>query len=246
MVVRETEESLSTGGRVAVVSVMSLRDRWRFRVEVFDERTFVVDDLLRGQYLDEVRRLREALVAHAPDGCLNMVDAGANVGLVPLFLEKTLPLRVRCVGFEPFHENRVLCERNWRGKPFFLRQEALADADRDAVALFVTSTTAATIIPREEGRPHPVRVAAVRLDTVWSQLALPRLDLLKLDIEGAEEEALAGAARTLAEQRPFILCSYEHASNDRKRIIELVRAAGPYAVRDRAEWRMLSFEPVSP
>ncbi len=49
-----------------------------------------------------------------------------------------------------------------------------------------------------------VPVAGLRIDT----LALPRVDLLKLDIEGMEPEGLEGAAGTLARDRPIILLEW--------------------------------------
>lgn len=48
------------------------------------------------------------------------------------------------------------------------------------------------------------KCAPVRLLTIDS-LALPRLDLLKIDIEGMEMEALTGAAHTIARHRPYVI-----------------------------------------
>ena len=98
--------------------------------------------------------------------------------------------------------------------------------------------------PEAEKSPS-VRVAAARLDTLWPHVGLPRVDLLKLDVEGAEEAALTGAAETIGRHRPFILCSYEHASNDRDRLTEIVKGIDRgYLSRDIPDLQLLTFEPL--
>jgi FkbM family methyltransferase len=56
------------------------------------------------------------------------------------------------------------------------------------------------------GRIHRYTVPVTTLDD-WAEKAHPpRLDLIKLDIEGYELAALQGAARVLAQYRPVVLC----------------------------------------
>ena len=67
----------------------------------------------------------------------------------------------------------------------------------------------------------------LRLDS----LALPRVDLIKIDIEGMEAEALAGAAALIAKQRPIILV--EWIKSVKAKLRETLEAAG-YDVFDGA------------
>src|SRR5262249_24852659 len=46
------------------------------------------------------------------------------------------------------------------------------------------------------------------LDEVVSSLSLQRLDLIKIDIEGAELDVLRSAKRVMRELRPMIICEY--------------------------------------
>ncbi len=63
-----------------------------------------------------------------------------------------------------------------------------------------------------------IRVAAMTIDS----LALPRLDMLKLDIEGMEEEALAGARRTIEACRPVIVI--EWIKSDKNKLVATLAA----------------------
>jgi hypothetical protein len=69
-----------------------------------------------------------------------------------------------------------------------------------------------------------IQVPITTLDDWATQINLPHLDLLKLDIEGQELAALCGAAQTLARFRPSIIC-------------ELHRGDGvPYRPQEVADW----------
>jgi FkbM family methyltransferase len=56
------------------------------------------------------------------------------------------------------------------------------------------------------------------------ELALPRLDLIKIDIEGMEMEALQGAAHTIARHRPMLII--EKIKSDEAALRALLEAAG--------------------
>ena len=49
-------------------------------------------------------------------------------------------------------------------------------------------------------------VATVRLDDYVERLALDRVDIVKLDVEGGELEVLEGASTVLAKFRPVFIC----------------------------------------
>ena len=65
------------------------------------------------------------------------------------------------------------------------------------------------------------------LDNIVRELALDRVDFIKMDIEGSEVRALQGAHRTLARFRPrMAICSY-HNHEDVNMIPQVVKAAQP-------------------
>ena len=62
----------------------------------------------------------------------------------------------------------------------------------------------------------------IDLDTYLSEKNLPRLDYLKLDIEGAELDALSGAAKSIRKWKPKMAISVYHKLDDIWRIPEYI------------------------
>lgn len=65
------------------------------------------------------------------------------------------------------------------------------------------------------------------IDKLADELKLERVDYIKMDIEGAEPNALLGARATLAKFKPRMAISAYHAPDHPKRIPEVIRAAYP-------------------
>ena len=58
------------------------------------------------------------------------------------------------------------------------------------------------------GRKLGVKVAVETLDQVWSDLGHPNISLIKMDIEGGEYDALAGAKDCLEALKPAIVLEW--------------------------------------
>jgi FkbM family methyltransferase len=60
-------------------------------------------------------------------------------------------------------------------------------------------------VPRDE-RTEEIEVEVVTLDGLVARLGIDRLDLMKLDIQGGERDALLGGRDAIARFRPDIVC----------------------------------------
>ena len=130
-----------------------------------------------------------------------LLDAGAHVGLVsvPIALRTT----ARVIAFEPAPLNAACLRRNARRHGVSERIEVheLALSDRAGELPFElcegNSGDHHVVPATSAARGGVIRVRCARLDDVIDASALPRPIVLKLDVQGAEVKALAGAARTL-------------------------------------------------
>jgi FkbM family methyltransferase len=124
-----------------------------------------------------------------------VVDLGANVGLTTLYFSQLFPA-ARYVCVEPNPANADLLRRNtaWMG----LRAEVVEAAvgSRSGQVLFDDSGWSWGGHVAEAGQPgRPVRCCT--LDEIVSASDIDHIDLLKVDVEGAEREVLRSSASSL-------------------------------------------------
>lgn len=73
----------------------------------------------------------------------------------------------------------------------------------------------------------PLKLPVLTIDELVERAALPRVDFIKMDLEGAERRALAGARRTLARWKPRLALASYHLPDDNDILPALVREANP-------------------
>jgi FkbM family methyltransferase len=144
-------------------------------------------------------------------------DLGAASGMFTLSACLRMPL-ARVTAFEPSKRQRILLERNVRRNGLAGRVgiEPYAAWNRAENMVFRTHGAIGSL--KETGEhlgalPFAETVPALPLDK-WNERAGRRpVDLVKMDIEGAEIEALEGMRGTLARFRPVLLVQAYHLRN---------------------------------
>jgi len=102
--------------------------------------------------------------------------------------------------------------------------------DRDDVLTLEVDDTnfAANSVVMHTGSMHPsVQVPLTSIDHIVAELALPRVDFIKMDVEGAEAKALAGARQTLTRFKPRMAIAAEHKPDDEIELPKVVHAIRP-------------------
>jgi FkbM family methyltransferase len=87
-----------------------------------------------------------------------------------------------------------------------------------------TSAVGSLVVPNAK---RQVMVPLTTIDKLVVELGLESVDFIKMDIEGAEQRALAGARKTLARFRPRLGIASYHLPDDTTRIPEIVLTAEP-------------------
>jgi len=180
-----------------------------------------------------------------------MLDVGAHIGFWAVTLGRAV---AKLYAFEPVARNyRRLCENisingledRITAFPFGLSDHAATvpislREDFEGGA----GTGNAAIVPNDQDATFARENIEVRtLDGV--NLAVDRLDFIKLDIEGHEPCFLRGAARTIATYRPIILTEvnnwyYEQRGSDPTAVFEEWMAGAGYvcAIEEGTTWRI--------
>jgi FkbM family methyltransferase len=116
-----------------------------------------------------------------------IVDCGANIGITSLFLAARYP-GAKILSVEPHPENFALLKANVAQVPRILPIRACVTGTPQGAVRFTADQVAwgncITVDPRG------VLVPAITIEELCNQNGLEKIDLLKLDIEGAEEQVL--------------------------------------------------------
>lgn len=156
---------------------------------------------LRRTYEPHVARQARALLRPG----MRVIDLGANIGYYTLLAAARVGSTGRVAAFEPDPANAALLARSVAANGFtnITLFACAAASARAAVNLLLDDSNGRLV---SADTPGARRVQAVALD----QLLGPDypVDLIKMDIEGAEGLALAGMQGIIAANRPTIICEF--------------------------------------
>lgn len=163
------------------------------RVRVTIRRRGQVLPVVLGQYPD-LETMRELYIdeeygARLVEDARVILDVGANIGLSVLDFRLRYP-NARIHAFEPDPAAYGTLVQNTRRDPLITAWHvavAGADGERD---FFTSSESVVSGFERTRDFQTPVTVPTRSLDSVLDELGIEELDLLKIDVEGAEAEVL--------------------------------------------------------
>ncbi len=95
----------------------------------------------------------------------------------------------------------------------------------------------------QTGKSSDFEIPATTIDAIVKELQLPRVDYIKMDIEGAEREALKGASRVLGENKPRLMIEMYHRRDDMEVIPRVIAGANPGYVQTCGPCEQSAFGP---
>ena len=138
---------------------------------------------------------------------MTVIDVGADTGYYTLLFAKRVGTQGRIVAFEPIPSAREVLEYN-------IRLNAYINVTVCSFALFSTTRSVVLQAPRELSRidpmknssdPSGIEIQTRVFDECVSELDIQKIDLVKVDVEGAELDVLFGMRDSLEEYHPALL-----------------------------------------
>ncbi len=139
----------------------------------------------------------------APKSGEVVLDIGANVGFYTMRASRAVGPAGQVVALEPSEHNAQQLEQNLRlnglSNVRVIRKAAWSHAG--LVGWYESQVPTTNKVSPDS----TAKIEAVTVDELVEQLDLPRVDWIKVDVEGGEVEVLRGAWRTLEQFRPVLL-----------------------------------------
>jgi len=153
-----------------------------------------------------------------------IVDVGAGTGWETLFFSRRVGMSGRVISIEAhprtFHCLSKMCEKN-RLENVTLVQAAVVDQELEVQISDSDEHEANSTIKVGSG----IRVPGTTLDYIFRSLGLSRVDLLKMNIEGAERLALSGMGEMAQKTKYVCISCHDFLANE----------GGPNQLRTKAD-----------
>jgi FkbM family methyltransferase len=181
-----------------------------FRIYASPSDLQVGRHVLGGAYEAEVAAVFQQLLLPA----MTVVDIGANIGFFTMLSAALTGPDGAVLAVEPNPANGRLIEASRRLNGFSQVTVAQVAAGRSVgvLALNTTHSNGTTSEPADDAdqllqaRTVPCMPVDVLVEATWGRAR--RVDLIKVDVEGAEYNALLGAQGTLLRDRPVIISEF--------------------------------------
>jgi len=158
-----------------------------------------------------------------------VLDCGAHIGT---YTREALNAGAKLVvAIEPTRESVVSLKRNF-AKEITEGRVIVYDKgvwDRDEILTFYVAeidTYNSTLKPGEV-KSVETKINVTTIDHIVSELNLPRVDFIKMDIEGAEQKALHGAKESIVKYKPRMAIATEHTEDiflNAQKVSEIVKS----------------------
>ena len=141
------------------------------------------------------------------------VDAGANFGIYTLLASKIVGEAGRVISFEPSSRAFPVLRRNIALNGFKnVLALPLALTDKPGRArLYYHSAVGCDSLGKDasfEQDAHTEEIGTESLDNVLKHTSVGRVDVIKMDVQGAEELALRGANEIVTSTRPIVIFEF--------------------------------------
>ena len=173
------------------------------------------------------------IASYAPNDTVQpgnvVVDVGAHIGTFDDYALRRGASKVILI--EPDPVNVECIRRNFpkeiaEGRLIVVPEGAWSSRSTLEFSTGVGNSGTGSFVIHESGS-KTISVPVRPLDDILAELGVGKIDYIKMDIEGAEREALKGAKETLRRWKPVIMLDSYHLSDDDVVLPRLIREANP-------------------
>lgn len=181
-------------------------------------RYFLAFNKLVPNFISDISPLKGYVLYYSLKPGDIVVDAGAFTGDYTIYAAKKVGKKGKILAFEPDAKNRKILEKNIKSEKLeniIIIPKGLWDEN---TTLFLNPSNLSSKLSKNKKYPS---VQVVRLDDEVIKLKINKIDFIKMDIEGAEINAIKGCVNVIRKFKPrFAIASY-HIVNDKRTSIFL-------------------------
>ena len=140
-----------------------------------------------------------------------VIDAGAYPGDYTIYAAKKVGESGKVIAFEPNPTNRIVLERNIKSfglKNVIVVSKGLGETDGVKLQMAMDGLHSLAHMSQEEDEEGFIHICT--LDAELKRLGISKVDVIKMDIEGAEIKAIQGCIETIKNCKPYFLIASYH------------------------------------
>lgn len=165
-----------------------------------------------------------------------VIDVGANVGVFSIYAAILNAKKV--YAFEPVPETYMMLKENIKlnnlENVIIPINKALGDKEKVEIMYYSNIGDGGTTLNlskikylNEKVIKKSIKVMITTLDNFVKQNKIPKVDFIKMDVEGYEENILLGAKETIKKWKPILSFSAYHLPTDKERLPQIVKSIRP-------------------
>jgi FkbM family methyltransferase len=142
-------------------------------------------------------------------------DIGANIGYWTLYLSEIVGSSGRVYAFEPMSKNLKLLQKNIKDSDISHIVEIVPIGlgnRKGNLKIYIPLDPGSASIAPESDNDSFEEILVETIDEIWKSHGYPKVDFVKMDIEGSEPFVLEGGHQFFSELRPVVVCE----ANSRK------------------------------
>ncbi|GGB08626.1 FkbM family methyltransferase [Puia dinghuensis] len=158
-----------------------------------------------------------------------VIDAGGCWGDTALYFANEVGEEGKVFTFEFIPSNLNILNTNLALNPDLQERINLIDRPVWEVTnetMYYTDNGPGSAVFMEEKQPFDGKASSLSIDDLVTEYSIPKIDLIKMDIEGAEPYALKGALNTIKKFKPKLAIAIYHSMEDFVNIPKFIHELG--------------------